>query len=186
MNEQEYLKKAKRTLSTKDDLLEHMAYGLSTEAGEILDAFKKHKFYGRDLNIQNLKEEAGDLMWYLYQFLEGIGYTPEQCRADNIAKLEKRYPEKFKDVVNRNVEDELSHIGDDAPEDIVNDVDYLYGSTMDSITVYLRTKAEERTVKVKGNLKDMANIATFCSQLTPVGKDIDEMERHILEIGGVE
>ena len=113
MNEKEYLEKAKRTLSTKDDLMEHMAYGLVTESGEILDAFKKHKFYGRELNITNLKEELGDCMWYMYQFLDALGYSPEQCRKDNIEKLSKRYPDKFHDVINRNVQDELSHINSD-------------------------------------------------------------------------
>lgn len=112
MNEKEYLLKAKRTLSTKEDLIEHMAYGLVTESSEILDALKKHKFYKRDLNIQNIKEEIGDIMWYMYQLLEEIGYSPEDCRRDNIWKLQKRYPDKFEDVIDRDVENELSHIGE--------------------------------------------------------------------------
>ena len=110
MKEEIYLEKAKRTLSTKEGYLEHMAYGLVTESGEILDALKKHKFYGRDLDTRNLKEEIGDLMWYMYQLLEILEYSPEQCREDNIAKLAKRYPNKFEDVVNRDVGTELSHI----------------------------------------------------------------------------
>ena len=113
MNEKEYLEKAKRTLSTKDDLMEHMAYGLVTETAEILDAFKKHKFYGRELNVTNLKVELGDCMWYMYQLLEALDYTPEQCRKDNIEKLSKRYPDKFKDVVIRDVSKELEHIAND-------------------------------------------------------------------------
>ena len=134
MNELQYLEKAKRTLSTKDDLLEHMAYGLVTESSEILDAFKKHKFYGRELNIQKLKEECGDLMWYLYQFLEELDYSPEDCRRDNIWKLLKRYPNKFEDVINRDVNNELNHI-----------------EVMEAAN-----SAEERLVKlVKQILKDM-------------------------------
>ena len=110
MTEKEYLEKTKRTLSTKEDLIEHMAYGLVTESGEILDALKKHKFYKRDLNVQNLKEELGDLMWYMYQMLEALDYTPEDCRRDNIWKLLKRYPDKFEDVIVRDVKKELEHI----------------------------------------------------------------------------
>ncbi|MGJ0317682.1 nucleoside triphosphate pyrophosphohydrolase family protein [Aliarcobacter cryaerophilus] len=113
MNEKEYLEKAKRTLSTQDNLMEHMAYGLVTETAEILDAFKKHKFYGRELNVTNLKEELGDCMWYMYQLLEALDYTPEQCRKDNIEKLRKRYSDKFNDVIDRNMQDELSHINSD-------------------------------------------------------------------------
>lgn len=111
MNEIDYLRNAKKTLSTKDNLLEHMAYGLTTESAEIMDALKKHKFYGRELNIRNIKEECGDLMWYLYQMLEEIGYTPDECREDNIIKLAKRYPDKFRDTVDRDEDFELSHIG---------------------------------------------------------------------------
>ena len=110
MNEEEYLEKCKRTLSTKDDLLEHMIIGCFTEVSEIADAYKKHKFYKRDLNVQNLKEELGDLMWYMYQMLEALDYAPEDCRRDNIWKLLKRYPDKFKDVVVRDVKKELEHI----------------------------------------------------------------------------
>lgn len=110
MTDEEYLWKAKRTLSTEEDYLEHMVYGLVTESGEILDALKKHKFYGRDLNIQNIKEELGDLEWYLAQLYNIIGYSREQAKIDNIEKLKKRYPDKFEDVIVRNQKEELSHI----------------------------------------------------------------------------
>ena len=103
MNELEYLEKAKRTLSTKEDLLEHMIIGIGTESGELLDAYKKHKFYKRDLNTQNIKEEIGDLCWYLYQLCEEVGYTMEEARKDNIEKLAKRYPSKFEDVIERDL-----------------------------------------------------------------------------------
>ena len=36
----------------------------------------------------------------------------EQARADNIEKLAKRYPDKFKDVVIRDVKKELEHISE--------------------------------------------------------------------------
>lgn len=110
MNEKEYLEKAKRTLSTKNDLLEHMIIGCVTESGELADAYKKHKFYMRDLNTKNIKEEIGDLCWYLYQLCEEVGYTMEEARKDNIEKLSKRYPEKFQDVIIRDTEKELEHI----------------------------------------------------------------------------
>ena len=110
MNEKEYLEKARRTLSTDNDLLEHMIIGIGTESGELLDAYKKHKFYKRDLNTQNIKEEIGDLLWYLVQLCDEVDYTIEQAMIDNIWKLRKRYPEKFEDVVIRNVSDELEHI----------------------------------------------------------------------------
>jgi NTP pyrophosphatase (non-canonical NTP hydrolase) len=110
MNEIDYLRNAKKTLSTEENLLEHMVYGLMTESAEILDALKKHKFYGRELDTRNLKEECGDLMWYLYQLLDVLDYNPDDCREDNIIKLAKRYPNKFRDTKERDSETELSHI----------------------------------------------------------------------------
>lgn len=110
MNENKYLACTKRTLSNREDVVEHMIIGISTEAGELLDAFKKHKFYKRELDIKNIKEEIGDLCWYLYQLCDEIGYSMDEARTDNIEKLLKRYPHSFSDVLNRNQEIELSHI----------------------------------------------------------------------------
>lgn len=72
---------------------EHAAFGLVTEAGEILDVFKKFKFYGKPIDRVNLIEELGDVMWYCAIMADSLGinfvwYT-------NIAKLKKRFPDKF-------------------------------------------------------------------------------------------
>jgi NTP pyrophosphatase (non-canonical NTP hydrolase) len=74
----------------------HVAMGLSTESGELLDALKKHIFYGAPLDKVNLEEEMGDLFWYLAILADFLGFrsfTRPQLR--NIAKLKKRYPNKF-------------------------------------------------------------------------------------------
>ena len=112
MNTEDYTKNCLKTWSNIGDNIEHCAYGLVTESAEIMDMLKKHKFYGRDFNMVNLKEELGDLCWYLYQLCEVVGYTMEEARADNIEKLAKRYPDKFKDVVIRDVKKELEHISE--------------------------------------------------------------------------
>ena len=66
MQELEYLEKCKRTLSTKDDLLEHMIIGCVTEVVELADAYKKHKFYKRDLNkISNRSKGISFCFFYL-------------------------------------------------------------------------------------------------------------------------
>ena len=110
MNTEDYTKNCLRTWSNIGDNIEHCAYGLVTESGEILDMLKKHKFYGRDFNMVNLKEELGDLLYYIHILCDAINYPIEQARADNIEKLAKRYPDKFKDVIVRDVEKELEHI----------------------------------------------------------------------------
>lgn len=67
MNFQEYVPLALKTKAPTDskelDFL-HSAYGLVTETGELVDIFKKHIFYNKDLDLVNLKEEIGDLFWY--------------------------------------------------------------------------------------------------------------------------
>ena len=110
MNTEDYTKKCLKTWSNMGDNIEHCAYGLVTESSEIMDMFKKHKFYGRDFNMVNLKEELGDLLYYIHILCNKIDYSIEQCRKDNIEKLAKRYPDKFEDVITRDVKKELSHI----------------------------------------------------------------------------
>lgn len=110
MEELEYLEKCKRTWNSGDANIEHCSYGLVTESAEIMDMLKKHKFYGRDFNMVNLKEEIGDLLYYVHILCDEIDYPIEQARKDNIIKLQKRYPEKFEDVIIRDVNTELNHI----------------------------------------------------------------------------
>jgi NTP pyrophosphatase (non-canonical NTP hydrolase) len=71
----------------------HMAVGVSGEAGELLDAIKKHAIYQKQLDINNVIEEAGDILFYLTGLLNELGLTIEECMEANVAKLSKRYPQ---------------------------------------------------------------------------------------------
>jgi NTP pyrophosphatase (non-canonical NTP hydrolase) len=73
----------------------HAQLGITTEAGELADAIKKHVIYNQSLDEGNILEECGDLLWYISIALSSCGFTMEQCMTENIAKLKKRYPEKF-------------------------------------------------------------------------------------------
>jgi len=107
MNSKEYIQNAIRTESTNfsamNDCLNvdgtkrllHAGIGLSTEAGEFLDALKKHIFYGKKLDRINLKEEMGDLFWYLAIACDELGVEFESLMETNIAKLKARYGERF-------------------------------------------------------------------------------------------
>ena len=77
-----------------EDLL-HAIIGISTEAGELTDALKKHLFYNAPLDMSNIKEELGDLFWYQSILLEWCGFTYEEVMEVNVDKLKVRYPEKF-------------------------------------------------------------------------------------------
>lgn len=98
MNLKDYAIGAKRTMSEcetplLDDL--HMILGMQTEASEIADVYKKHIAYGKDLDLVNVKEEIGDLMWYIVNLCTLKGWNLEDIMQTNIDKLKARFPEKF-------------------------------------------------------------------------------------------
>lgn len=68
MNPKEYQQLALVTKSKTDSLLKdvlHAGCGLLTEPGEIVDQYKRHWFYGKELDVKNIKEEIGDTLWYI-------------------------------------------------------------------------------------------------------------------------
>ena len=75
--------------------IQHAAIGMATEAGEMLDQLKRYTYYGTELDEVNLIEECGDCLWYIQLALNTMGVTLEDCIARNVAKLKKRYPDKF-------------------------------------------------------------------------------------------
>jgi len=76
----------------------HGSCGIATEAGELLDALKKHIFYGREIDTVNIVEEIGDLMWYSAIILDELGVAFEDVMEKNINKLKARYGEKFSET----------------------------------------------------------------------------------------
>ncbi len=80
------------TLSAEQTRLLHAALGIATEAGELLDAIKKHLFYGKPLDFPNLVEESGDVRWYMEQLYDVLRTTDSEVRRVNTLKLlTKRY-----------------------------------------------------------------------------------------------
>lgn len=82
-------------LNTQQAEILHHALGLATEAAEILDMLKKHLIYGKPLDLVNLGEELGDCAWYEAGLLRILKKTRSEIERVNIAKLAKRYPDKF-------------------------------------------------------------------------------------------
>jgi NTP pyrophosphatase (non-canonical NTP hydrolase) len=107
-----------RLRDTNNIRMLHALLGLLTEVGELADQFKKVIFYGKELDTVNLREEHGDLNWYNALLADVIknmtGQDFETTLKDNIAKLAKRYPNKFSeaDALNRDTKNELSHFTD--------------------------------------------------------------------------
>jgi NTP pyrophosphatase (non-canonical NTP hydrolase) len=86
----------------------HAAMGIATEAGEFMDPLKKALFYDKQIDEVNLREEIGDLLWYIAIACDALDTTPELEMARVVAKLRVRYPDKFSDTeaLNRNLEAE--------------------------------------------------------------------------------
>jgi NTP pyrophosphatase (non-canonical NTP hydrolase) len=110
MNIEQYKSDSARTLIDKgyDMNLLHAAMGIGTEAGELLDAFKRKIFYGKELDVVNVKEEIGDIMWYIAILLRELDLDFEDILQLNIDKLRARFPDKFTEnhALNRDLDAE--------------------------------------------------------------------------------
>lgn len=91
MNFLEYERAALRTAG--DISISVCGLGLAGEAGEVADVIKKHVGQGHPLDLKKIAEELGDLLWYVAATAYQIGYNLEDIAAQNVAKLEARYPE---------------------------------------------------------------------------------------------
>tara|TARA_Y100001963_G_scaffold60453_1_gene84448 strand:- start:2313 stop:2714 length:402 start_codon:yes stop_codon:yes gene_type:complete len=72
------------------------AVGISAEGGEFMEIVKKMMFQGKPAsedNIEHLKIELGDVLWYVAQACMALDISFEEVADMNIKKLEKRYPE---------------------------------------------------------------------------------------------
>ncbi len=91
----DYRKISNRLSSPTVMRLIHGMLGLCTETGELQDVLKKHIFYGKGIDFQNIKEELGDMSWYMSILLDALGITWEEMWEANMKKLHARYGNKF-------------------------------------------------------------------------------------------
>ena len=89
-----------------DYVLAHWGMGLSGEAGEICDYLKKVVFHSHRLDINKLKDELGDLLFYLAQTADAVGLKLSEIARYNHEKLNARYPEGFSTEQSINREDD--------------------------------------------------------------------------------
>jgi NTP pyrophosphatase (non-canonical NTP hydrolase) len=96
-------------ISDEEAHLWHMAIGMTGEAGELLDAYKKLGIYRKELDLVNVIEELGDFEFYLTGYKQGtmqeetefdyrlaqlyelFSITRQEVIEGNIRKLAKRY-----------------------------------------------------------------------------------------------
>jgi len=76
-------------------LLMTAGIGLASEGGEFNEIIKKILFQGKPLNEENIfhmKRELGDIIWYWTNACRSLGLDPNEVIAENVNKLESRYP----------------------------------------------------------------------------------------------
>lgn len=77
-----------------DPRIAHAIIGASTESGELLQALVDH-MNGKHVDGVNIVEEFSDIDWYKAIAFDVLGVEEPAARGNLIAKLKKRYPEKF-------------------------------------------------------------------------------------------
>jgi NTP pyrophosphatase (non-canonical NTP hydrolase) len=71
------------------------AVGISAEGGEFMEIVKKCIFQGKPMDNEtqfHAKRELGDIMWYWINSCRALGIDPNEVIAENVRKLEARYP----------------------------------------------------------------------------------------------
>jgi NTP pyrophosphatase (non-canonical NTP hydrolase) len=76
-------------------LLLNASIGLASEGGEFSEIVKKMFFQGKPFTEEHrfhMKRELGDIIWYWTNACRALGYNPNDVIAENVSKLESRYP----------------------------------------------------------------------------------------------
>lgn len=104
MNEYQQFAYSLTSEAGRKNLVLNGVLGLAGESGECADIVKKHMFQGHELNAEKLKDELGDVLWYIACTASGLGITLEEVALYNVEKLSKRFPTgafRVSDSVNR-------------------------------------------------------------------------------------
>ena len=85
----------RNTTNINISLLMTAGIGLASEGGEFNEIVKKILFQGKPLTeaeVFHMKRELGDIMWYWVNACTALGLNPNDVVAENVNKLESRYP----------------------------------------------------------------------------------------------
>ena len=88
---------AARTMNRKlypDDQTSHALHGMVAEIGEIHSIFQK-AYQGHEIRSKNIREELGDLLWFIAEYCTSMNWNLEDIMVENIEKLKRRYPNGF-------------------------------------------------------------------------------------------
>ena len=97
MNFDEYQSEASQTALYPRRLnnIEYATLGLTGEAGEVANIVKKiQRDHGGVINVEirgKLKDELGDVLWYISACADELGLTLAEIAEFNVQKLAKRH-----------------------------------------------------------------------------------------------
>ena len=86
----EYQTEAAKTLNQSVDAV-YLASKLMIEAAEAAQPIVKFKYHAKDYDTSVVKDELGDVLWYLAGLAQKIGLTLEEIADHNVAKLRARH-----------------------------------------------------------------------------------------------
>ena len=70
-------------------------YGLVAEVGELLDEFQHRFEHERPLDLAQVQEELGDMLWRMADLCSALDIRLGDIAQANIAKLQIRHPNGF-------------------------------------------------------------------------------------------
>lgn len=65
----------------------HMAGGAASEGGELFDAIKRWALFGKELDLVNVREELGDLEFFMEGLRQNLDIDRDQTLHENMLKL---------------------------------------------------------------------------------------------------
>lgn len=91
---QELCEKTAKKFDSEEKEILTWGLGIAGEAGDVASCIKKTFAHDNDQRA-GIKENIGDSLWYLAMICNFFNWDMQQVLEENIAKLQKRFPEGF-------------------------------------------------------------------------------------------
>lgn len=72
------------------------ALGVAGEAGELADEIKKLVYHEKPIDIDRIRKEIGDVLWYLAYLCSVFDLNLSDVAQANLDKLKARHGDKFR------------------------------------------------------------------------------------------
>ena len=112
MDSATYQQAAARTLIDRPDaaytdqelMVVWNALGLAGEAGEVANLIKKAVFHRHGLDLAQITDELGDVLWYIAALCTTLGLNLATVQEQNLAKLARRYPDGYSSAASKKID----------------------------------------------------------------------------------